>query len=619
MTGKFTFLPPKDITPGGWLRKQLEIQAAGLAGNLDLIWPDVRDSKWIGGCKEGWERVPYWLDGFIPLAYLLRNPSMINRAQRYVEAILAQQCPDGWLCPCTQEERGSYDTWALLLISKVLVVYAECSGDAERVDAALRAALRNFAAHLDEHPLFNWGRYRWFEGLIAIDWLRRRKPEPWLTELARKLHDQGFDYATQCDQWHWTAPETCWTYDGHVVNHGMALKAGALYALFDDAKRNREQPRRLLELLRKYHWMPHGHFTGSECLAGMSPIQGSELCGVVEAMYSEEWLLALTGEPEWGDWLETLAYNALPATCSPDMWTHQYVQQPNQIGCVPEPKDLWTTNREDAHIFGLEPNYGCCTANMGQGWPKLALATFMQAEDGLFSAVLAPSTARFLAGEEKVPVTCQLKTAYPFGDSLEYMVTAEAPVDFALHIRIPGFAKSAAIDGNSVPVGEIATVKRLWKGTTTLRLDLELEPVLTPCPGGYGLSVLRRGALLFALPLAAQWIPVEYCRDDVERKFPYCDYHVTPTEPWAFAFARTPEFSVSFSGDEALEAPFSDEKSPIAIDATMVPVSWKLKESHTLVCKESPESNAPTGPACRKKLVPYGCTTLRMTEMPIAD
>ena len=62
----YDFLTSKEIVPGGWFARQLKIQADGLAGNLDKVWPDVRDSAWIGGKCEGWERVPYWLDGFIP-------------------------------------------------------------------------------------------------------------------------------------------------------------------------------------------------------------------------------------------------------------------------------------------------------------------------------------------------------------------------------------------------------------------------------------------------------------------------------------------------------------------------------------------------------------------------
>lgn len=62
---KYKFFSTKETEPTGWLKRQLEIQAKGLAGNLDKIWPDVCDSAWIGGTKEGWERVLYCLDGFI--------------------------------------------------------------------------------------------------------------------------------------------------------------------------------------------------------------------------------------------------------------------------------------------------------------------------------------------------------------------------------------------------------------------------------------------------------------------------------------------------------------------------------------------------------------------------
>ena len=99
----YSFFDPNMISPKGWLRDQLMVQAAGLSGNLDKMWPDVRDSAWIGGDREGWERVPYWLDGFIPLAYLLEDSDMIARADRYINAILDRQQEDGWICPCAKE------------------------------------------------------------------------------------------------------------------------------------------------------------------------------------------------------------------------------------------------------------------------------------------------------------------------------------------------------------------------------------------------------------------------------------------------------------------------------------------------------------------------------------
>ena len=169
---KWDFYTTNEIKPGGWLKRQLEIQANGLAGHLDKIWPDVRDSAWIGGDREGWERVPYWLDGFIPLAYLLEDADMIARAKKYIDAILASQKQDGWICPCRDEERKDYDTWAVQLISKVLVVYYECSGD-ERIPEVVYRVLKNYYELLKNGTirLFRWGKARWYETFIAINFV----------------------------------------------------------------------------------------------------------------------------------------------------------------------------------------------------------------------------------------------------------------------------------------------------------------------------------------------------------------------------------------------------------------------------------------------------------------
>ena len=99
----------KEIKPEGWLLNQLRIQASGLSGNLDKFWPDIKDSKWIGGQAEGWERVPYWLDGFIPLAWLLDDEDMMERATYYINCIIDGQAEDGWICPDDTGDRSRYD------------------------------------------------------------------------------------------------------------------------------------------------------------------------------------------------------------------------------------------------------------------------------------------------------------------------------------------------------------------------------------------------------------------------------------------------------------------------------------------------------------------------------
>ena len=106
----------------------------------------------------------------------------------------------------------------------------------------------------------------------------------------------------------------------------------------------------MLALLDRYHGQVTGMFTGDECLSGKNPVQGTELCAVVETMYSLEHLLAVTGDAAFGDRLERVAYNALPATFAPDMWSHQYDQQVNQIQCTVNRDHQWSTNGPDSNL-----------------------------------------------------------------------------------------------------------------------------------------------------------------------------------------------------------------------------------------------------------------------------
>ena len=88
----FTPLPLGSIRPAGWLRNQLRIQANGLSGHLDETWADVGpNSGWLGGKGESWERGPYYLDGLVPLAYLLDDARLKAKAQRFVDWTLDHQ------------------------------------------------------------------------------------------------------------------------------------------------------------------------------------------------------------------------------------------------------------------------------------------------------------------------------------------------------------------------------------------------------------------------------------------------------------------------------------------------------------------------------------------------
>jgi hypothetical protein len=76
----------------------------------------------------------------------------------------------------------------------MLAQYHDATGD-EVVFGAVERSLRALASKIEQAPLYNWGRYRWFEGLIPTYHVYQRTGEPWLMELAHRLREQGFDYA----------------------------------------------------------------------------------------------------------------------------------------------------------------------------------------------------------------------------------------------------------------------------------------------------------------------------------------------------------------------------------------------------------------------------------------
>ncbi|MEN9937680.1 MAG: hypothetical protein RLZZ387_4259 [Chloroflexota bacterium] len=636
-------LPLGAVRPAGWLLRQLRIQADGLSGHLDEIWPDVADSAWIGGAAEGWERGPYWLDGAVPLAFLLDDPLLKQKVARWVDAILERQHPDGWLGPLrdtSDTRRLAYDPWPVFVALKALTQYQEATGDPRIIPAALRF-LRFLEDLLARQPLFDWGRYRWPDLAVTLFWLHERTGEDWLLDLAATSYQQSFDWRAHFarepfaypekqrrEQIHPPAPPeplTTFRTDlaSHVVNNAMALKQPGLWYRLSHDPADRDAVHQMIGVLDHYHGQATGVFTGDEHLAGTSPSQGTELCAVVEYMYSLEMLVAALGDVRLADRLERITFNALPATFSPDMWAHQYVQQANQVVCAIAEDRVYTNNNADANLFGLEPHYGCCTANMHQGWPKFAAHLWMGSPDGGLAAVsYAPCIVQAELAGQAVRVT--VETNYPFDETVRVVVEADAPARFPLHLRVPAWAEGATVavgDGPPEPAaaGAFARVERTWEGRTAVELRLPMRLVAERRFNGS--VAIERGPLVFALRVGEEWRPVEpYNRSGptADPRVAY-DYEVHPTTPWGYALdldLGDLDGSLRLVRRGVGEVPFSPEGAPLELCATAYRVpGWGVAHG---AAEPPPADAAATEPAEEVALVPYGCTNLRVTELPLA-
>ena len=286
----FTPLPLGAVRPRGWLLAQCRIQANGLTGHLEEFWPDLGPKNmWLGGDSEGWERGPYYLDGLVPLAHVLDDPRLQQMAARWLNSIVNMQDASGWIGPVQAPWYRPYDHWPVTIVLKVLTQHHEATGDA-RVIPMLTRFCRYLHDTLVERPLFDWSQHRWADLALSIHWLYNRTEEPWLLDVAAQLARQGYDWRRHFEDFQLTTktPRDQCTLASHVVNNAMAIKTGGVWWRQCGTDADRRSVYRAIEMLDLYHGQVTGVFSGDEHLAGRDPSQGTELCAVVEHMFSLE-------------------------------------------------------------------------------------------------------------------------------------------------------------------------------------------------------------------------------------------------------------------------------------------------------------------------------------------
>lgn len=150
------------------------------------------------------------------------------------------------------------------------------------------------------------------------------------------------------------------------------------------------------------------------------------------------------------------------------MWAHQYLQQANEMNAITSDEHVWFSDGPNSTLyihslypcvqlmiyilyrFGLAPNYGCCTANFNQGWPKLVQHLVYEYSNGsgIVVAMYGPVHVQHTLPSGQ-SVTLDITTDYPFSQT----VMVDVSTDGLLHVslRIPSWAKGATVQTNSVP------------------------------------------------------------------------------------------------------------------------------------------------------------------------
>ncbi len=590
-----------------------------MVGHLAEIspWLNFDKSSWAdkqGRGHFGWEELPYWLKGYGDLGYVLKDEAVIAQARKWIRAVMDSQRDDGWFGPreSLTSLGGKPDLWPHMLMLNILQSYHEATGDPRAIEVMTRFMKWENTLPDTAFGEGYWPKLRAGDNIESALWLYNRTGEPWLLDLARKIH-RGMA--------RWDRDVVNW----HNVNVAQGFRAGTVFGVLSKETRDLESAERNYQtVMARYGQQPGGGFVGDEnCRPGhLDPRGGIETCGIVEFMHSFEMLSRITGLPVWADRCEEIALNSFPASMTPDQKGLHYITSVNQVQLDRNNKSPGIQNGGTMFSYSPGAVYRCCQHNVSHGWPYYAEEMWLATPDnGLCASLYAPSdvTAKVAQGAE---VSIREETGYPFRDSIEFKLSAPQAVQFPLYLRVPQWcpAASVKINGEAVDVKarplSYIVLDRTWKDGDRVTLQLPMQIAVHRWPKNQDAASVSYGPLSFSLAIKERW--EKY--GDPKAKWP--EWEVFPESAWNYGLvldAQDPASSfeiVRRSGDVPPE-PFTPAAAPLALKVKSRKIPNWQTDRNQMVGPLQPSPVRSAEPLEEIRLIPLGAARLRIGMFPV--
>jgi hypothetical protein len=220
-----------------------------------------------------------------------------------------------------------------------------------------------------------------------------------------------------------------------------------------------------------------------------------ESCAAIGNMMWNWRMLAASGEARFTDVIERALYNGINSGMSLDGTTYCYRNPLAFDGASGEKiRNPWYDTT-------------CCPPNLERAFASLPGYFYSTSKDGIYVHLYDNSVLDWHL-ENGTPIKIAQKTNYPWDGDIQLTVNSSEPADFALHLRVPGWAKGAtvAVNGKSIEgakPGQYLPISRRWSAgdVVTLRLPMTAEIVASNArvAENFGRVAVERGPLVYCV------------------------------------------------------------------------------------------------------------------------
>jgi hypothetical protein len=259
----------------------------------------------------------------------------------------------------------------------------------------------------------------------------------------------------------------------HGYSHAIALSSGAMaYEVLGDTRYLRaiRNAWDMLEQTQQYasggcapkeaFVQPHSGELGASLRSTHDHFETP--CGYYAHSKLARYLLGFTADARYGDGLERILLNTILGAIDPD----------DNGGYF-----YYSDYHSQAKKGHYQRKWPCCAGTLLQSVADYPINLYFWDQRGIYVNLFAESEVRWKVNQ--VPVRIAQRTRYPEAETIELQVDPEAPSEFAVHIRIPGWlAAPARISVNGKPVaveaarGTFAAIRRRWRKHDTVEITL---------------------------------------------------------------------------------------------------------------------------------------------------